>query len=291
MSEARRFYLDPAEAESRELIAVSAGCEHCNPDYIISRKSFPFLSFEYVARGKGSVLLNNRFYDLMPGTIFSYGPGIPQLIRTDPDDPMVKYFVDFTGSKALNLMKQAGISPGMIIQISKPAEFTETLDRLIKEGISSSSLRSQICSSLLKYLLFKTADIRIPFGSIETRAFYSYQKCLQYINENYLALFTVEQVAQDCFLDKTYLCRLFKRFDRQSPYQHLVRLKMNKAAELLEEPGKLVKQVADELNYSDPYHFSKVFKRLHGIPPEEFICRMVNRPIAVKTIKHPKGKI
>jgi AraC-like DNA-binding protein len=46
---------------------------------------------------------------------------------------------------------------------------------------------------------------------------------------------------------------------------------MTRAAELLQQPGAMVKQVAAEMDCSDPYHFSRVFKRVHGIPPSEFV--------------------
>jgi len=45
---------------------------------------------------------------------------------------------------------------------------------------------------------------------------------------------------------------------------------MGRAADLLSNRNLLVKQVAEELGFSDPYHFSRVFKRVYGIPPETF---------------------
>lgn len=57
VSEARRFFMDAPGAAPAGLTIVSAGCEHCNRDYSISRKTFPYLSFEYVARGSGTLIL------------------------------------------------------------------------------------------------------------------------------------------------------------------------------------------------------------------------------------------
>ena len=45
---------------------------------------------------------------------------------------------------------------------------------------------------------------------------------------------------------------------------------MNLAAQRLQEPGTLVKQVAAELGFDDPFHFSRTFKNVFGLSPEAF---------------------
>ena len=56
-----------------------------------------------------------------------------------------------------------------------------------------------------------------------------------------------------------------------------MRLKMSRAASLLLIPGKLVKEVADEMNFNDPFHFSRSFKSVYGISPEQFMQRRAKR--------------
>jgi len=52
-----------------------------------------------------------------------------------------------------------------------------------------------------------------------------------------------------------------------------VRLKMRYAASLLLNPETLVKEVAHELDFSDPFHFSRSFKSVYGVSPEGFAGR------------------
>ena len=47
------------------------------------------------------------------------------------------------------------------------------------------------------------------------------------------------------------------------------RLKMKRAKELLKD-GKLVYQVSDILGYENATYFSKVFKRVEGMTPEQY---------------------
>ena len=81
---------------------------------------------------------------------------------------------------------------------------------------------------------------------------------------------TLEQAALGCQVNPAYLCRLFRRFDNQSPYRYLLRLKMNHAAERMKQPGAMVKQVAEESGYSDQFHFSRVFTSVFGLSPTAF---------------------
>src|SRR3954462_2679386 len=94
---ARRFYQNLKPNPARELSVVCGGWEECAPDYLIDRETFPFLSVEFVATGHGEVVLDGKSHALEPGSVFTYGPGVSQRIRTSTETPLGKYFVDFTG--------------------------------------------------------------------------------------------------------------------------------------------------------------------------------------------------
>ena len=49
-----------------------------------------------------------------------------------------------------------------------------------------------------------------------------------------------------------------------------MRLKMNLAAEWLQQPGALVKQVAERAGFTDQFHFSRAFKSVLGVAPDVF---------------------
>lgn len=268
--EARRFYLDLVPPEEAPLVVVCGGAERCTPDYAIHRSSFPYYSIEFVAQGKGTLILDGTQYGLTAGTVFSYGPGIAQDITTDPDDLLVKYFVDFVGTEAKSLMSENASAPGTVGRVFAPVEIQSTFDELIQNGVKGTGLATQLCSTLLRYLVVKIADSLMPWQASQTPAFATYQRCRRHIQENFASLKTLAQIARECHVDPAYLCRLFRRYDHQTPYQFLIRLKMNLAAERLQDPGTLVKQVAAEMGFEDPFHFSRAFKSIFGLSPREF---------------------
>ena len=270
VSSAQRFYLDLKPSPAQALAVVSGGCEHCTPDYAIHRPSFSFCTLEFVARGRGRVKLRGRETELQPGRVFSYGPGVRHDIATDPADPLVKYFVDFAGQRALGLLRDCHLPPGSVLQIFPPNEIQNLFDELIRAGQRGSRQSAALCAGLLECLVLKIAQARAPLAGADTLSFTTYQQTRQHIQEHFQRLKTLRQIAQECHVDGAYLCRLFKRYDHQSPYQFLLRLKMNQAAEWLQKPGSLVKQVAEQAGFGDAFHFSRAFKSVFGLAPDDF---------------------
>ena len=279
---ARRFYLDLNPPKDRPLAVVCGGCEHCAPGYGIHRASFPYYSIEFVARGKGTVKLQGREYPLHAGRVFAYGPGIRQDIAMDPAGPLVKYFVDFAGCQARELLRACRLAPGRAVQVFAPNEVEGVFDELIRNGFKGTRHSPGICVKLLEYLALKIAESLAPLEGVESQAFATYQKCRQHIQEHFQRLRTLEQIARDCHVNAAYLCRLFRRHGHQSPYQYLLRLKMSLAAEQLHQPGALIKQVAEQTGFSDPFHFSRAFKSVFGLPPDAF--RRLRQPEYAKEL-------
>jgi AraC-like DNA-binding protein len=72
-------------------------------------------------------------------------------------------------------------------------------------------------------------------------------------------------------VDPAYICRLFKRYAHQSPWQYVLRLKMRDAAQRLQSHQVLVSDVAYEFGFHDPFQFSRTFRRVLGISPRQFV--------------------
>ena len=268
VSDARRFYLERGPGARRRIAVVSGGWERCRPDYEIQRAGIASSLIECVARGSGTLTLGEKAYELKPGTLFFYGQGMAHQIRTSPEQAMEKYFVAFEGG--LELLRECQLFPGTVLQAMHPEQINAVFDDLIAHGRSDHGNRARMCQIALQYLIMKIADNAIPHGPTNTAAAATYQRCRQFIEENHLRFHSLAEAAAACHVDSTYLCRLFKRFRRQTPFQYLQNLKMNHAAGLLQNGGHSVKQVAEALGFGDPYNFSRAFKRIFGIPPSAF---------------------
>ncbi len=269
---ARRFYLNLNPAPSTRLAVVSGGLEHCAPNYVIRRKSFPFYAVEFVVGGGGRVKFGRKEYRLEPGSVFSYGPGMAHEMHTDPHRPLTKYFVDFAGTQAERLLRNCKMRPGTIAQVFPGLETQPLFDALIRVGLRGTPQAPLTCARLLEALLIETTESRLSAARRDTLAFATYQRCREYLQQHFLRLRSLGQLAAECHVNPAYLCRLFRRYDHQTPSRQILRLKINYAAERLQAPGVLAKQVAEETGFADPFHFSRAFKSIFGVSP-----RMVSR--------------
>ena len=62
----------------------------------------------------------------------------------------------------------------------------------------------------------------------------------------------------------------FKSVMGQAPIEYFIRLKMKRACELLRQSDLMVKEIAGSLGYSDPFHFSRMFRVVTGCSPSEY---------------------
>ncbi len=109
----------------------------------------------------------------------------------------------------------------------------------------------------------------------------TFLRCRQFLADRFGEHPNVESAARELGLTPSHLCRLFREHGEASPYQYLLRLRMNRALDLLLSSGGQVKQTSYACGFRDPSHFARLFKRVHGLSPRELIARTgraVGRP-------------
>jgi AraC-like DNA-binding protein len=81
---------------------------------------------------------------------------------------------------------------------------------------------------------------------------------------------------------------LFKRLTGRPPICYFIRLRMQRACELLQDESLHVKEVAACLGYDDPFYFSRIFKAVNRVAPTEYRLahgRQGKRPAACAPAK------
>ncbi|GAB3494119.1 AraC family transcriptional regulator [Spirosoma knui] len=80
----------------------------------------------------------------------------------------------------------------------------------------------------------------------------------------------LETLAGLANLSVFHFARLFKRTTGVSPYQYVIRWKIQRACELLRTDQDSITSISDTLGIASPAHFSAAFKRTLGMNPREF---------------------
>ena len=86
---------------------------------------------------------------------------------------------------------------------------------------------------------------------------------------------SLPELAMELGFGYEHFRKCFKSAFHVSPGQFRQRARMQQAQNLLSTTSLLVLTIAEQLGYSDPFSFSKEFKRHSGVAPREY--RQLNR--------------
>jgi len=81
---------------------------------------------------------------------------------------------------------------------------------------------------------------------------------------------TVEDMALKQGLSTSHFSSLFRKATGMAPLDYFIHLKLQKACLLLYSSDIKVKNVAAEIGYTDPYYFSRLFKKYMKVSPDQY---------------------
>lgn len=93
---------------------------------------------------------------------------------------------------------------------------------------------------------------------------------LSYISLHLYENITVEEIAENLFLNHDYVSRIFKKYMNITIKQFITVQRITRAKQLLKE-GKSVAETQALLGYGSYEHFFRTFKKITGMTPKEFL--------------------
>lgn len=268
--ESRYLFLDLSVKPRSGFAVTCAGREACEPDYRIERDGFHYHAIEFVRSGSVELSSGGEVYRLESGSVFAYNPDSKFTLKACGEEAPVKYFVDFAGNDAAQLISACGLRDGSPLVVSPQQELRELFDQLVDCNRHPTHVAQEMADLLSRLILLRIRQDGRVAGPVHKDSYATFARCRDYMREHFKQLRSMDTVAGACHLDRAYLSRLFKKHSGESPYQFLTRMKMESAAELLRYRSLPVKAVAAELGYDDPFHFSRVFKKTFGLAPQHF---------------------
>ena len=115
-------------------------------------------------------------------------------------------------------------------------------------------------------LLTESSASRKLLTNGSLRDFYA-KETLTFIEENFQNDISVEDMAMNCKLNRTYFSAVFKAIMGKSPQEFLISYRMSKATQLLRLTELSIADVGNAVGYPDQLHFSRAFKKVLGQSP------------------------
>ena len=270
-----------------ELYTVHTEWQHKN---VIS----PYSRLYYITQGSGTITLLNRSYSLEPGYIYL----IPAFTSVDLHcpDSFTHYYIHFTTTLAngqnlfsvfppthklsaaehdidkLLFEKLLILNPGMALierDANKPI-FQSLIERheiLNKHKTPHALMQTEAYMRLLIAPFIKDANKNSLNPYTGTSRF---QEIIKYINTNISKPITLNELAGLANLNHAYFSSLFTKHMGVSPIRYVNTKKVEKAQTLLLSTTKTLNEIAYALGYDDVFYFSRMFKKITGLPPIKY---------------------
>ncbi len=84
------------------------------------------------------------------------------------------------------------------------------------------------------------------------------------------AEFTIDNLAQTMFMSRSSFYRKIKSITGMSPSEFLMKVRLNKAAEMLLQNDYIIKEVYEQIGFNSSSYFAKCFKEQFGMLPKDY---------------------
>lgn len=265
------FFFDTEPNAEAELALIFGGFERCASDFEIKRNSYPYYVLEVPVSGRCWLKIEDTDYELCRGRVGAFAPGQSHHYICDSENPMHHLFVAFTGWGAEGLLQQCGFDSRNVLSVAWFEDIVFLAEMLVKRAYEKHDDSQRLCVSYLKTLMLEVAGQSLKHRpSAVPASLDTYRQCRKYIDDHFSEILLPSEAADKCGINVRYMSRLFRKYANITPHEYIMRLKLNKAANLLLNSTSAIKEIAEMVGFEDPYHFSRNFKKFHTVSPNQY---------------------
>lgn len=236
-------------------------CETC-----LKKLRQPFVHPNFYAhlafKGNAVLKTEGKEYPLSPGTLFFTFPYQPFEIKKDND--FTYLYISFNGAGACELLENLNINKDNCIF----SDFIHILDFWMS---SVRRINPSNANTLTESILLYSLSYINSSGEHDFKAEDRFENIIKYINNNFSdPNMSIAKVADVFFYRKKYLSTLFIKKTNVKFTDYLNNLRVQHAIKLMKNTSVPISEIALKCGFSDPFYFSKVFKKITTKTPTEF---------------------
>ncbi len=228
----------------------------------------------YCTNGRGWVRNSKKTYEVNPNSFIILPHDMEHEYGASQHDPWSIYWLRFGGSglQVLNdlIFVKNCFSPRHFYNKTEAIQLFNDMFNVLEKGYSKHYLAyvNMILINFLTLFLFQHGSIikdeaKSPHEII-------IQKAIKYMQAHLERSVTISELSLAAGCSSSLLSSLFKNSTGYSAINYFNHLKIQKACQYFCSTNALVKEVAAQLGYDDPYYFSRLFTLLMGISPNQY---------------------
>ena len=262
------------EDKNLKLNIEKVGQEFCDPQKKATNCLRPCYALHFVLFGKGTIIDGNgKRYELGKNDSFLLYRNEKYSYCPDAQDPWSYIWVEFSGTGLDELVSLCGFEKDNIKKHIRDFNDFIILMRDMFDCYDASEVQSMRCTAYLMLILGKFIEhelaTKTPQRDIRNKKLI--RNILVYINNNHMSpSLTTEMIAQLHGMSVRSLNRLFSEVLGMTPIEYLNAYRISVACEGIRLWNPSMAEVAKWVGFEDEAYFSRVFKSIKGMSPQEY---------------------
>ncbi len=252
--------------KSQGISCVYLGRSEIKDFYLQRRVKQNFLSLEYIYSGEFYIRNGDRGYLGEAGDLFLLHSGMDHDLMFLSEKKCRKLGMILSGRMLPDLLKLFQLDHVDVIHLPDSKRLDDLFDRIrgtLQNAVSRASCEwnAAYTFGLLQMLSNVSKAEPVPAEIARILEFFE-SHCSEPLN--------IRRLASEWGMSLPTLNKRFRAALHMTPYQYLLRLRLRRAAYLLQTDEWTIKEIAEMAGYRNPLHFSSEFHRFHGCSPREF---------------------
>lgn len=183
-------------------------------------------------------------------------------VSTDP-----VYFVELLQKTNSSGIFDKEKHPTINQRITRIAQLVQSDDPRHNEVLDL--ITAELIALITELFLMETSDENAPVRIKKSQSILPAMQVVSTAINNKIQP-TPKMMAEACFMSESYFRKVFSQIMDEAPKAYIMRMQMNKAADLISSSSVSISTVASDCGFSDNTTFYRCFKRVYGISPYKY---------------------
>ncbi|HHV96462.1 MAG TPA: AraC family transcriptional regulator [Clostridiaceae bacterium] len=250
--------------------------------HVVKTNQHDYYQMVFVLGGEGVISISDEKYNTSINQLYIFKPNVRHRMVASEYKPLSTVELKFYCNNAIteNLIDQL---PSFIKDTGNyiRTAFVNIIEEIKTQDVFTEHLIKALLTQIILNLVRLSNKNKVPYSDnhpdrisfTESNSKNSNEpldKVVDYIRRNYFLEIKLNYLAEMVHLSPVYFCSIFKEKYGITPIQYLKSVRHENAKNLLITTNDSITAIAEKVGFQSVHYFSRVFKLIEGITPNEY---------------------